>query len=79
MAIQPQDRTGPGILFGKKRTMNSELAEPSRYGLPLCVLTRFRAFHGRSLWAFLGPAGERGLLRPLKNDLGLPRRRDCEA
>lgn len=56
MPIQPRNQTGPGILFGKKRTMNSEDDEPSRYGPPLCVLTRFRAFHGRSLWAFLGPA-----------------------
>lgn len=49
--IQPRNQTGPDILFGKKHTMNSERRAES-----LCVLTRFQAFHGRSLWAFLGPA-----------------------
>jgi hypothetical protein len=50
--------------------------EFSRYGLPLCVLTRFRAFHDRSFWAFFNRRC--GLLRPSKDDVGLPRHRDYE-
>jgi len=51
--------------------------EFSRYGPPLCVLTRFRAFHDRSFWAFFNRRC--GLLRPSKDDVGLPRHRDHEA
>lgn len=55
--VDPTAKAGPVLVFYSEKSARwIQNSEPSRYGLPLCVLTRFRAFHGRSLWAFLGPA-----------------------
>lgn len=72
-----KSRTGSGILFGKKRTMNSEQRAESLWS----TIMRVNTISGfpRPVPLGLFGSGQRGLLRPLKNDLGLPRRRDCEA